>query len=61
MPLAGYVAALVILSLLPLLFSVARLAAKHFRRLPWAIDDTLLLLALVLQYLLSRKLALLIA
>ncbi|KAL1792286.1 hypothetical protein ACET3X_008793 [Alternaria dauci] len=45
-----YIAGLVILSVLPLLFLLARFCAKHSRRLPWTIDDTFLVLALLLLY-----------
>lgn len=48
MLLGKYIAGLVILSVLPLLFLLARCCAKRSRLLPWSIDDTLLVLALVL-------------
>ena len=47
MPLGPFIVGLVLLSVLPLLFLVARHLAKRSRQLPWSIDDTLLVLALV--------------
>lgn len=47
MILGSYLAGIVVLSVLPLLFLVARLLAKRSKRLPWTIDDVLLLLSLV--------------
>jgi hypothetical protein len=44
----SYIAGLVILSVLPLLFLLARFCSKRSRPLPWTINDTLLVLALVL-------------
>ena len=49
-----YIAGLVILSVLPLLFLLARFCAKRSRLLPWTIDDTFLLLALVLPSLVAK-------
>jgi len=43
----NYIAGLVILSVLPLLFILARFYSKRTRLLPWTIDDTFLVLALV--------------
>lgn len=44
---ASYVVAVIVLALLSLLFLIARFSAKRTMRLPWTIDDTLLLLSLV--------------
>jgi hypothetical protein len=49
MILASYIVGSTLLAVLPLLFLLARYQAKHSQRLPWSIDDTLLLLSLVLQ------------
>jgi hypothetical protein len=45
----SYAAGVSILTILPLLFLIARYVAKRTRRLPWYIDDTLLLFSLVRQ------------
>jgi hypothetical protein len=42
-----YIAGLVVLSVLPTLFFLARYHAKRSKLLPWTIDDSLLVLALV--------------
>jgi fumarate reductase subunit D len=47
MLIASYVVAVSVLTLLPLLFLVARSSAKRMMRLAWSVDDTLLLLSLV--------------
>lgn len=44
---AAYVAGVVTLAILPLVFLIARHAAKRSKHLSWSIDDTLLVLALV--------------
>jgi hypothetical protein len=44
---ASYVVGITVLAVSPLLLLIARLLAKHSKRLPWSIDDTLLLLSLV--------------
>jgi hypothetical protein len=43
----SYVVGITVLAVSPLLFLITRLLAKRSRRLPWSIDDTLLVLALV--------------
>jgi hypothetical protein len=49
-----YITGLVILSVLPLLFLLARFYSKRTRLLQWTIDDSLLVLALVLPHPYSR-------
>jgi hypothetical protein len=43
----SYLAGSIVLAILPLLFVVARQLLKRSRRLPWTLDDTLLVLSLV--------------
>ncbi|KAF1829470.1 hypothetical protein BDW02DRAFT_147872 [Decorospora gaudefroyi] len=52
-----YIIGLVFLSILPLLFLVARCVAKRSRLLPWSIDDTLLVASLLLVYTVVAMLA----
>ena len=47
MLLHSYIAGVVLLSILPQIFLIARIAAKRLKHLSWTIDDTLLVLALV--------------
>jgi hypothetical protein len=46
---ASYIVGSTVLAVLSLLFLLARHMAKRSKRLPWSIDDTLLLFSLVLQ------------
>lgn len=58
MLIGSYLAGLVILSIVPLLFFIARYLAKRTKSQSWNIDDTLLLLALVTKdTILSPRLA----
>jgi uncharacterized membrane protein YbhN (UPF0104 family) len=50
MALGTDIAGMVILSIIPLLFLVARFLAKRSKLLPWSFDDALLVLALLLLY-----------
>ncbi|KAH5129808.1 hypothetical protein HBH70_199540 [Parastagonospora nodorum] len=47
---ASYVAPVIVLALLSLLFLIARYSTKRTMRLPWTSDDTLLLLSLICLY-----------
>ncbi|KAH7075457.1 hypothetical protein BKA63DRAFT_297721 [Paraphoma chrysanthemicola] len=51
MLLASYLAGASVLAILPSVFFVARCLAKRSKRLPWATDDTLLVLSLFFLYL----------
>ncbi|KAF2829693.1 hypothetical protein CC86DRAFT_173347 [Ophiobolus disseminans] len=48
---ASYVAGATILAVLPSAFLIARYIAKRAKRLPWTVDDTLLVLSLFCLYL----------
>ncbi|KAF2740896.1 hypothetical protein EJ04DRAFT_558283 [Polyplosphaeria fusca] len=45
-----YLASHIVLTLLPTLFIVARFVAKHMKRLGWTLDDSFLVVALMLFY-----------